>query len=108
MPHFFKGNVITATGERPTHRPGGLSEADFQRLVDCGVIKWNKPVECAYIRTLSTAATMSTARSLAIPLRNTADFFRNATRITGTIARDDAQAAAEIVLNLIDGLEESQ
>jgi hypothetical protein len=108
MPHFFKGNVITATGDRPTQRPAALSEKDFQRLVDCGVVKWRPPVACEYIRTLSTAATLSTSRSLTAPLRNTADFFRNATRITRTIAYDDAQAAADVVLNIVEGLESDQ
>jgi delta 1-pyrroline-5-carboxylate dehydrogenase len=63
------------------------------------VVKWRPPVECAYIKTLSTAVTL---------LRNAVDFFRNVAKIIGTIARDDAEAAREIVLNVIDWLEEDQ
>jgi hypothetical protein len=108
MPHFFKSNVITNTGDRPTGRPAGLSDDMFQKLVQYKVTKHRPPVECASIRTLSTIATFSTSRSLIEPLRNTAEFFRNAPRITRTIAHDDAQAAAEVVLNICNGLAADQ
>lgn len=108
MPHFFKSNVMTNTGDRPSVKPPGLSDEDYERLVRFKVITVRPPVECACIRTLSTANCFSTSRSLVEPLKNTVQFIRNAPTITHAISNDDAQAAAEIVLNTIDGLMEDQ
>lgn len=108
MPHFFKDGVITATGDRPSVKPPGLSDEDYQRLVQFKVITVRPPVDCAFIRTLSTAGCLSTSRSLAQPLENAVQFIRNAPAITKEMVSDDAQAAAEVVLNVIDGLKEEQ
>jgi hypothetical protein len=108
MPHFFRSRVITNTGDRPTQRPAGLTDEEYQRLVLYKVIKVRPGVDCAQIRVLSTAAAFSTSRSLAEPLQNTADFFRNAPAITRTIDPADAQAAAEVVYNVIEGLTADQ
>ena len=108
MPHFFKDDVITNTGDRPSVKPPGLSDEDYQRLVQFKVIQVRPPVPCASVRTLSTAACLSTSRSLVEPLQNTVQFIRNAPSITKQMVSDDAQAAAEIVLNVIDGLKEEQ
>jgi hypothetical protein len=35
-------------------------------------------------------------------------FFRNVTKIAGTIARDDTEHVREIILNVIDWLKEDQ
>lgn len=104
MPHFFKDDVVTNTGDHPTKRPPGLSEADYQRLVQFKVIKERPPVKCEYIRTLSTVSTYSTCKSLAKPLENTIDYIKRAPYITKKMFSDDAGAAAEVIFNIIDGL----
>ncbi|KAH0793767.1 protein misato 1-like [Histomonas meleagridis] len=104
MPLFFKDRVVTNTGGKPSTRPAGLSEADYQRLVQFKVIKEIPAVTCPYIRTMSTLSAFSTSRSLVDPLKNTVDFIRRAPYITKKMYSDDASAAAEIILNIIDGL----
>ncbi|OHT15429.1 hypothetical protein TRFO_42494 [Tritrichomonas foetus] len=106
MPHYFADNYVTNTGDRPIQRPAGLSDADYARLVQFGVVKVKEPVECARIRTLSTVSTFSTSKSLVEPLMNCVDFLKRSPRITNEISNDDAQAATEIVLNIVDGLRE--
>lgn len=107
MPHFFSDNVVTNTGDKPTVKPTGLSDDDYQRLVQYKVIKVKEPVDCARIRTLSTVSTLSTSKSLADPLKNCVDYLRRSPAITHEIGYDDAQAATEVILNIIDGLNES-
>lgn len=106
MPHFFGDKVVTNTGDKPTVRPPGLSDADFERLVKFKVITLKEAVECARIRTLSTVAAFSTSKSLVEPLSNCVDYLRRAQRITNEISYDDAQAATEVIMNVIEGLNE--
>ena len=100
MPHFFADNAVTNTGDRPTQKPAQISDADYQKLVQLGVIKVKEPVECARIRTLSTAVTFSTSKSLVDPLQNCVDYLKRAPVITKEISYDDAQAATEITIML--------
>jgi hypothetical protein len=108
MPHFFKDGAVTNTGDRPSLKPSHLNEADYERLVLAKVLRKRPAVDCASIRTLSTVGCLSTSRSLAEPLRASLDFFRNAPAITRTIASTDAEAAASVVINIIDGLTASE
>lgn len=107
MPHFFSDNVVTNTGDKPTVKPSNISDADYQRLIQYKVIKVKEPVDCARIRTLSTVVTLSTSKSLAEPLKNCIDYIRRSPAITHEVSYDDAQAATEVIFNIIDGLNES-
>jgi hypothetical protein len=84
-----------------------MRDEDYERLVHAKVLKKKPAVPCPSVRTLSTCVALSTSRSLVEPLKNTLDFFRNAPAITRTMVASDAEAAANIIYNVIDGLNDS-
>ena len=104
QPHFFKDNYVTMEGMKPTQKPPGLSDGDYERLIKAGVIKPKLGVPCAKLRALSSVAYFSTSASLSKQLEYCIDFIRNSPNITHDIDRADAQQKAEIILNIIDGL----
>lgn len=106
MPHFFNDGVLTMDGQKPTVRPPGLNDADWNRLVTAGVIKVKEGVDASRIRILSSIATLTTSRSLAEPLQNAVRFIKDAPAITHSILPDEAEPMAEVIANIIDGINE--